>query len=160
MKNLSKSQEEKIQQLRAKRRSFTNEFKTFISRGNVIDLAVGVIIGSAFTSIVNSLVKDIIMPVISLIAGGVDFTKLSITIPNFFGTSDSATIAYGNFLQNVVDFLIIAFVIFLVVRLINNIHDRAEALKKSKTKEEAKKAAAKEDEQIVLLREIRDSLKK
>lgn len=156
MKKLSESQTKALKKLRSESRSFSSEFKDFISRGNVVDLAVGVIIGSAFTSIVTSLANDILMPVIGLAVGGVDFTKLSITIPNFFGTSDAAVIAYGNFLQNIVDFLIVAFVIFLVVRFINRMHDRAEALKKKEEKPETKI----EDEQITLLREIRDSLKK
>jgi len=91
-----------------------NDFKAFIMRGNVMDLAVAVIIGGAFGKIVTSLVTDIIMPLIGLIIGGIDFTGLAIT----FG---SAKVTYGNFIQNVVDFLIIAFVIFLMVRGINSL---------------------------------------
>ena len=108
---------------------FRKEFIEFINRGSVVDLAVGVAVGGAFTTIVNSLVNDIVMPIVGLLAGGVDFTKLAITIPNFFGTSDQATIAYGNFIQNVVNFLIIAYVIFLIVRVMNRINRRKDAKK-------------------------------
>lgn len=147
----------KLEKLHNHRRNFIDEFKEFINKGSVMDLAVGVIIGGAFTSIVTSLVSDILMPIISLIAGGVNFTNLSITIPNFFGTGDAAVIAYGNFLQNVVNFLLIAFCVFLIVKGLNTMRERTEKLKKK----EAKKAEEKqEDPQIVLLTEIRDSLKK
>ena len=109
--------------------SFIEEFKTFISQGSVMDLAVGIVIGSAFTKIVNSLVNDIIMPIVGLLAGGVDFTNLSITIPNYLGTSDAAVIRYGNFIQNVVEFLIIAWVIFMLIKAINRINRRRDAKK-------------------------------
>ena len=136
------------------RRGFVGEFKEFINRGSVMDLAVGVIIGGAFTTIVNSLVADILMPILSLIGGGADFSKLSITIPNFFGTGDAAVIAYGSFIQNVINFLLIAFCVFLIVRGLNKMRERAEKLKK---KEE--KAAEKEEEsELAVLKEIRDSL--
>lgn len=106
---------------------FRKEFIEFINRGSVVDLAVGVAVGGAFTAIVNSLVNDIVMPIVGLIAGGVDFTNLSIIIPNFFGTGDQATIAYGNFIQNVVNFLIVAWVIFLIVRVMNRINRKKDA---------------------------------
>jgi len=111
-----------LKKLRTKGRSFSQEFITFINRGNVMDLAVGVVVGSAFTAIVNSLVNDLIMPTISLIGGGFDFTTLSLK-------AGDATINYGNFLQNVVNFLIIAFVVFLIVKFLNKLHDRAANLK-------------------------------
>lgn len=118
-----------------------NEFKEFISRGNVVDMAVGVIIGGAFGKIVTSLVNDILMPIIGTILGGLDFTSLSIKI-------EDANIAYGTFIQSVVDFLIIAFCIFIMVKFF-------EKLKKKEEKvEEPKK-----EEYIVLLEEIRDALK-
>lgn len=120
------------------------EFKKFIIRGNVIDLAVGVVMGSAFSSIVSSLVDDIMMPIIGIIIGGHDFSNLSITV----GT---AKIMYGAFIQNVIDFLIIAFCIFMFVKAINK-------LMHHKEKEEAK-VEAKPSEEVLLLREIRDSLK-
>ena len=111
-KEVEKSKSEKAKEMLAKTREksggFRKEFIEFINRGSVVDLAVGVAVGGAFTAIVNSLVNDIIMPIVGLVAGGVDFTNLAIRIPNFFGTGDEAVIAYGNFLQNVIEFLIIA----------------------------------------------------
>jgi len=122
------------------------EFKEFIARGNVIDLAVGVIVGSAFSKIVTSLVNDVLMPIIGVILGGIDFTSLTLRFKD-------ATIYYGNFIQNVIDFLIVAFCIFMFVKIINTLAE------KTKKKEEKKEAAKKSDE-IVLLEEIRDLLKK
>lgn len=111
---------------REKNSGFRKEFIEFINRGSVVDLAVGVAVGGAFTAIVNSLVNDIVMPIVGLIAGGVDFTSLAIRIPNFFGTGDEAVIAYGNFLQNVIEFLVIAWVIFLIVKAMNRLNRRRE----------------------------------
>ncbi len=91
-----------------------NEFKTFIMRGNVMDMAVGVIIGGAFGKIISSLVSDIFMPLIGLIIGGIDFTGLAFTI-------GKANVTYGNFINNVIDFLIIAAVIFLMVKGVNSL---------------------------------------
>ena len=128
------------------------EFKEFISRGNVVDMAVGIIIGNAFTAIVNSLVNDVIMPIIGLIIGGISFDDLKIVItPASEGVAESA-LYYGTFIQKVVDFLIIALVVFTMVKLMNTIHRRR---KKEEKKEEAPKPA----ENIVLLTEIRDLLK-
>lgn len=118
------------------------EFRQFISRGNVMDLAIGVIIGSAFGKIVTSVVNDILMPLIGIIIGGLDFTNLSIKIKD-------ATINYGMFIQNVIDFLIVAICIFIFIKIVSKF------TKKSEEKEEVKK-----DEQIILLEEIRDLLKK
>ncbi len=98
---------------------FIKEFREFINRGNMVDLAIGVAVGGAFTAIVKSLVDDIIMPISSLLAGGLDFSQLSIDIPNIFGADSTAHIAYGNFLQNVVNFLLVAFVVFIMIRAIN-----------------------------------------
>ncbi len=124
------------------------EFKTFISKGNVLDLAVGVIIGGAFGKIVTSLVDDIIMPLVGLLMGGINFSNLSIKV-------GKAKVMYGSFIQNVVDFLIVAFCIFIVVKAFNKLNAKVEAKKaKEKKQEEAKKA-----ENIVLLEEIRDLLK-
>ena len=119
------------------------EFKKFISRGNVIDLAVGVVVGGAFIKIVSSLVDNIIMPLVGIIIGGIDFTKLSLKVLD-------VEIQFGVFLQNVVDFLIIAFCIFIVVKLVNKI-----------TRKEEKKVETKpaKPNQEVLLEEIRDLLK-
>ena len=127
--NTSKSAKAKgaIQHAHARGSSFRKEFIEFINRGSVVDLAVGVAVGGAFTAIVNSLVNDIIMPIVGLLAGGVDFTSLAITIPNFFGTGDAAVIAYGNFIQNVVEFLIIAWVIFMIIKGMNRINRKKDA---------------------------------
>jgi large conductance mechanosensitive channel len=135
---------------------FRNEFTEFINRGNVMDLAVGVVIGSAFTAIVNSIVNDMIMPLVSLIGGGFDFSSLTLEIPNFFGGEKAAIIKYGSFIQNVINFLIIALVVFLLIKGINRIRRKGEKEAEKEEKAEEKK----EDEQTVLLREIRDALKK
>lgn len=119
-----------------------NEFKEFISKGNVIDLAVGVIIGGAFGKIVTSVVNDILMPLIGIVIGGINFTGLTIKIKD-------ATIYYGMFLQNVIDFLIVALCIFIFIKFISKFN------KKEEVKEEVKV-----DPQIELLTEIRDLLKK
>ena len=125
------------------------EFKDFIARGNVIDLAVGVIVGSAFGKIVTSLVIDILMPIIGVILGGIDFTNLTIKF-------NDATIYYGNFIQNVIDFLIVAFCIFIFVKAINTITEKA----KKKEEKEKKKEEIKKTDEVILLEEIRDLLKK
>ena len=118
---------EKLKAAAEKSNGFRKEFIEFINRGSVVDLAVGVAVGGAFTAIVNSLVNDIVMPIVGLIAGGVDFTGLAIRIPNFFGTGDEAVIAYGNFIQNVIQFLIIAWVIFMIVKAMNRINRKKDA---------------------------------
>lgn len=118
------------------------EFKKFIARGNVIDLAVGVVMGGAFSAIVTSLVNDIIMPFIGLLVGGLDFTSMAIKIGD-------AEIKYGSFIQNIVNFLIIAVSIFMFIKIINKIVHK-----------EDKKESKKEDPQIKILKEIRDELKK
>lgn len=97
---------------------FIDEFKEFISNGSVMDLAVGVIIGGAFTSIVDSLVSDIIMPIVSIFTGGVNFEDMKLQLP--FGAGD-AYFAYGNFINAVIQFLIIAFVVFLIVKGVNKL---------------------------------------
>ena len=123
------------------------EFKEFISRGNVMDMAVGIIIGGAFTAIVGSLVADIITPIIGMLMGGINFSELAVTV-------GSAQLTYGNFIQAIINFLLVAWVLFMVVKAMN----------KMKRKEEEKpaepEAPAEPPEDIVLLREIRDSLKK
>ncbi|MBQ7201914.1 large conductance mechanosensitive channel protein MscL [Candidatus Saccharibacteria bacterium] len=133
-KTEKKSAKEKLVAAREKSSGFKKEFVEFINRGSVVELAVGVAVGGAFTAIVNSLVNDIVMPIVGLIAGGVDFTGLVITIPNFFGTGDEAVIRYGSFIQNVIQFLIIAWVIFLVVKAMNRLNRRREAKKEEKEK--------------------------
>lgn len=138
-KEVAKSRSEKAKEAFAKTKEksgeFRKEFIEFINRGSVVDLAVGVAVGGAFTAIVNSLVNDIIMPIVGLIAGGVDFTGLVIRIPNFFGTGDEAVIAYGNFLQNVIQFLIIAWVIFMIIKAMNRLNRRKD---KKQAEEETK----------------------
>lgn len=121
-------------------------FREFIARGNVVDLAVGVIIGSAFGKIVSSIVDDILMPLIGLLIGGIDFTSLKAQIPN-----TDVVITYGNFLQNVVDFLIIAVCVYIIICAMNKIMKKNE-------KEESK--APEKPADVVLLEEIRDLLKK
>ncbi|MCI7241243.1 MAG: large-conductance mechanosensitive channel protein MscL [Bacilli bacterium] len=127
------------------------EFKDFISRGNVVDMAVGVIMGSAFGKIVTSLVNDIIMPLVGVLIGGIDFTSLSFKI-------QKAEVKYGNFIQNIVDFLIVAICIFIFVKIINKLNT-IDVLHKKK-KEETKKEEVKKSNEEVLLEEIRDLLKK
>ncbi len=124
-------------------KEFIEEFKAFAMRGNVVDLAVAVVIGAAFGKIVSSLVDNIMMPVIGVLVGGVDFTDWSLKI-------GEATISYGRFIQSVFDFIIVAFVIFMVVK----------AMAKLQKKEEEKPAAPKEPSaEVKLLTEIRDSLR-
>ena len=135
-------------------KKFLKEFKTFISRGNVLDLAVGLIIGNAFNTIVKSLVDDIFMPLIGIIIGGVNFTSLSLKIGD-------AAIKYGVFLQNIINFLATAFCLFIVVKFMNKFNEIKEAKeKKEKKKEEAKTEETKKNDEVVLLEEIRDLLKK
>jgi len=124
------------------------EFKKFAMKGNVVDLAVGVVIGSAFGKIVSSFVSDIIMPPIGLLTGGVDFSNLVITLKKASDNIPAVTINYGLFINSVIDFLIIAFSIFVAIK----------QLEKLKKKEE--KEVTKPTDEILLLREIRDSLKR
>ena len=130
-----------------------SEFKEFAMRGNVIDLAVGVVIGAAFGKIVTALVDKVIMPPIGLLIGGVDFSRLSIVLKE--ATVDAAgkevpavVLAYGEFINALIQFVIVAFAIFLVVKAINRVHKKPE------------EAPAAPPEDVLLLREIRDSLKK
>lgn len=125
-------------------KGFIKEFKEFISRGSVIDLAVAVVIGGAFTKIVNSLVDDIIMPIIGVIIGGINFENLMITV----GTAE---IKYGMFIQTIVNFILISLVIFSIIKSINQF---------KKKEEEKPEEPAAPSEDIVLLTEIRDLLRK
>lgn len=137
---------------------FFGEFKKFIARGNVIDLAVGVIIGAAFTAITNSVVNDIIMPVIGLITGGMDFAEMRIILKPATETAAEVAIRYGALINAVINFLLVSLVLFFVVKGFN-------ALKEKSRKEEEVKAAAapapepKKSEDVILLEEIRDLLK-
>ena len=140
------------------------EFKEFIARGNVIDLAVGVVIGGAFTSIVNSLVNDIIMPVVSLITGGIDFSNWFVALNGeSYETLEAAkeagaaTLNYGNLISVIINFVIVAFVIFLVIKAINKASEKAKKVAKKEEKKVQEAPAKSAD--IVLLEEIRDLLK-
>jgi large conductance mechanosensitive channel len=132
------------------------EFKQFIMRGNVIDLAVGIIIGGAFSKIVSSIVADIIMPPIGWLIGGVDFSQLKVVLPaNPLAPEGTvpAAIAYGAFIQNIIDFLIIGLAVFLLIKAIN-------AVGRKKKEEEAPKEPPAPPADVQLLTEIRDLLKK
>jgi large conductance mechanosensitive channel len=131
--------------------SIFKEFKDFAMRGNVVDMAVGIVIGSAFGKIVSSLVNDIIMPPIGLLLGGLDFNSFMITIKAAAGDSPAVAIRYGAFINIVVDFLIVAFVLFMVIKLMNSV-------KRKKAAEPA--APPKPSAEEALLTEIRDLLKK
>ena len=131
--------------------SMMSEFKTFAMRGNVIDMAVGIVIGGAFGKIVSSFVSDVLMPPIGMLMGGVNFSDLAIILKEASGEVAAVTINYGSFIQTVLDFIIIAFAIFMVIKAMNNM----------KKKEEAAPAEpAKPSAEVELLTEIRDSLKK
>ena len=110
-------------------KKFFDEFKKFISRGNVIDMAVGVIMGSTFTKIVTSLVNDVMMPAIGMIIGGKSFEQFKYVIEEATETTAESAIYYGKFIQSIVDFLIVALVVFVIVKLINNLHKKEEAPK-------------------------------
>ena len=127
-------------------KNMIQEFKTFISRGNVVDLAVGVVVGNAFKDIVNSLVDNIIMPIVGILIGGINFTTLSLRV---WGVD----VKFGLLLQSIVDFFIIAFCIFMAIKVINKLS------RKKEEKKEEPKVPVKSDE-VLLLEEIRDLLKK
>ena len=131
--------------------SFISEFKEFAVKGNVVDMAVGVVIGGAFGKIVTSLVGDVIMPIVGVITGGANFSDLKVILKEAVGEVPAVTINYGVFIQTIVDFTIIAFCIFMAIKFINK-------LKREKPAQE--EAPAEPSEDILLLREIRDSLKK
>lgn len=145
--------------MKEKGKKFTSEFKEFISKGNVMDLAVGVIIGGAFSAIVTSLVNDIIMPVISLITGGIDFTNWFISLDgNKYATlaeakeKGASVLAYGSFIQAIIYFLILAFVIFMLIKGVNKLT--------KKKKEEVKEEKPKKSNEEELLEKILEELKK
>ena len=128
-----------------------NEFKDFIAKGNVMDMAVGIIIGAAFTAIVTSLVDDLINPIISLFTGGIDFSGLGVRLSE---GEEGAIFAYGNFIMAIINFLIIAWVVFMLVKMVNRIKDAATAEEEAPAEEEPKGPTQEE-----LLTEIRDALK-
>jgi large conductance mechanosensitive channel len=131
--------------------SFVSEFKSFAMKGNVVDMAVGIIIGVAFGKIVASLVRDVIMPPIGVLVGGVDFSELAYIIQEAQGEAAAVAINYGLFIQSIVDFLIVAFAIFMAIKVMNSL---------KKKEETAPEAPAKSSTEVILLTEIRDLLKR
>jgi large conductance mechanosensitive channel len=130
--------------------SFFKEFREFAVKGNVVDMAVGVVIGAAFGKIVSSLVSDVVTPPLGYVIGGVDFTKLAVVLPPLQEGHDAVTLRYGIFLQSIFDFIIVAFAIFLAVKAVNRLrrrHEQAPAAPPPPTKDQ------------LLLEEIRDLLK-
>lgn len=128
-------------------KKFIDDFKAFALKGNVVDLAIGVVIGGAFSTIVKSLVNDIIMPIVGIITGGVNFQYLKITLKEATGKHPAITLNIGNFIQNVINFLIIAITIFVCIKLASKLYTKKDA------------PPAKTPEDVVLLQEIRDLLK-
>ncbi|MBQ7699771.1 MAG: large-conductance mechanosensitive channel protein MscL [Clostridia bacterium] len=151
------------------KKGFFKEFKEFISKGNIVDMAVGVIIGGAFGKIVTSLVNDIVMPPIGLAIGGVNFSELKAVIKaaelDAAGevVKEAVTINYGNFIQLILEFLIIALCVFLVLKAIMKAKSLAEKMKKKEEEEPAPEPEPEPEpepsEEVLLLREIRDALK-
>ena len=150
-------------------KKFFSEFKTFISRGNVVDMAVGVIVGGAFGKISTSLVTDVIMPAVSMLMGGVDFTAWKVVLKEavmemgadgvLVETAPEVAIKYGSLIAVIVDFLIIALSVFCMVKLINTMKAKAEAMKKKEEEEAAPPADPEPSAEEKLLTEIRDLLK-
>lgn len=130
--------------------SMLKEFKEFAVKGNVVDMAVGIIIGAAFGKVVSSVVSDVIMPPIGVVVGGADFSKLAFTLKQASGDAAAVVISYGKFIQTVVDFVIVAFAIFMLIKAINTL--------KRKQEEAAQPPPAPSKEEV-LLSEIRDILK-
>jgi len=130
--------------------SMMSEFKAFAMRGNVVDMAVGIIIGGAFGKIVSSFVNDVLMPPIGMLLGGVDFSDLSVKLKDAAGDAAAVTLNYGAFVQTIVDFLIIAFAIFVAIKAMNKLKKEEEAAPAEPPKPSA---------EVQLLTEIRDSLK-
>lgn len=145
----------------AQKSTFFAEFKKFIARGNVVDMAVGVVVGSAFTAIVNQLVQGIINPCIGKLFGDINLSDYKVVLTAATEDTPEVAILYGAFIQAIINFLLVAFSIFVVIRVLNKVKDTV--LRKEKEEEEAAKeppAPPEPSEEILLLREIRDSLKK
>lgn len=121
------------------KKGFFGEFKTFIMRGNVIDMAVGIIVGGLFTNIVNSFVKDILNPILGYLIGGKDFTELRVILKAATETTEEVAIRYGNLIQAIIQFILTALVLFLIIRGINRMKEKAEAAKAKIDAEEAAK---------------------
>lgn len=122
----------------AEKKGFFAEFKEFVARGNVVDMAVGIIVGGLFTAIVNSFVKDILNPILGLLVGGTDFGSLKIVLKAATETTEELAIRYGNLIQNIIQFLLTALVLFCIIRAINRMKEKAEALAAKPEKEEEK----------------------
>lgn len=135
-------------------KKFIEDFKAFALKGNVMDLAVGVVIGGAFNKIVSSLVNDIIMPAVGMLTGGINFKDFTVVLIEATGSSEAVTLNLGMFIQNVVDFLIIALSIFVFIKVISKFERKNEAIEEAAVEEEETPA------DIELLTEIRDLLKK
>ena len=138
--------------MKEKAKGFIGEFKEFVSRGNVVDMAVGVVVGSAFTGIVNSMVKEIILPFVGWLIGGMDFSSFRIVLKAAEGDNPETAILYGNFINQVINFFILSFVVFTVVKILNK-------FKRKKEEVEESAEEAKPSEEVAWLTEIRDLLK-
>lgn len=134
---------------------FFAEFRKFISRGSVVDMAVGIAAGAAFTAIINSFVNDIINPIIGLLVGGIDFSSLQIVLKPATETTEAVAIRYGLFINSIISFILIAFALFLMVKAFNKLKESA----KKKEAEQAAAAPAAPPADVQLLTEIRDLLK-
>ncbi len=150
MKKLDKEQ---LKLSKVKEVKVVKEFREFISRGNVIDMAVGIIVGTAFTAIVNSMVKDILTPVVGFLMGGVSFEDLKWVIAPATEETAAVSLNYGMFIQKIVEFLIISLSVFILVKVLN-------MLRRKRTKQEEKKEPPKPSDEVLLLTEIRDLLKR
>ncbi len=133
-----------IQKINRSGTNMRKEFVEFINRGSVIDLAVGVAVGGAFNTIVNSFVNDIVSPVVGLLVGGVNFNSLSLHINSLFGGGDGVTIAYGKFIQNVIQFLIVAWVFFIMIKMMNKINRKKDAAAENPLEEMVEAVASKD----------------
>lgn len=158
----------KSKEIKEKHTSFWHEFKQFISRGNVFDMAVGIVVGGAFTQIVNSLVNNILNPVVGLATNGIDFGSLKVVLKASEEGKNELSLSYGAFINSIINFLIVSLVIFCLLRSFNSLKKKADtkkALEKKKAEEEALKEIisteeVKESSEIAILKEIRDLLKK
>ena len=144
----------------AEKSSFWSEFKTFIARGNVMDMAVGVVVGGAFTAIVNSLVGEIINPLIGKLFGGVDLSEAKVVLTEATEETAEVAIRYGSLIQTIINFIIVALCIFAVVRGINKLKDKMKKEEEAAEEEAKEEEPAEPSEEVLLLREIRDSLQK
>ena len=143
-------------ELKEKSKGFINEFREFISRGSVVDLAVGMVVGAAFTAIVTSLVNDIVMPVLGVIVGGINFSDLTFTLVPASASHAEVCIYWGKFLQAVINFLAISLVVFMAIKAINSAH--AKFAKKDNAAAEAEAEAEKNESEVDLLKQIRDAV--